>query len=743
MSDNSSINTVIDDEDHNHTYDVDAATNNSLERKNHTTVHYADDNAKIETLELAYTGSGTTNINIEQYLDDSDEDENLAVDQLVQNITADDQSQIDEDTVPDIDELDPIDYQYDNAYTNEKNILDDRPENIIDLYSEKSSHIESVINQQSDEEIENYINSIVNTETDTKNHHFNEEQSTEDHGEDSDDLDYIIQAIINDAHGKLTDLDTEEDIDDYIKSLTDPTTDNHNDIKDELTRFIEEHISDENNHDNNEVEDALCEIENLWEKLSTIWPLIQDHPQLRFKIEELWSELRNKKLEETGNTDYQYSLSEYDSEDSSLYKLEDFIIESHEEQTNVDIDESPDYLDNLNIYVSEPNDITTLIAQVETEDDKGLEHTATDTETSIDSTILNQQANETDLLIQRILSDETSTNGEVETSITDTSSNRTLEINSISEEIPLDTVTERYKEADDTILNPNNTQERKISIYEYKQTSTIVFLGAAVITISIIILLLMKTGAQSEYNNISDDNMTLHHSGIQEEFIPPITNIAQETSIHINKLTPGQQLAPEDKPAITVTMPVPHQEQDNDYRITTINNTADNEKLIYMHAKSDKDKQESPEHKHISLPERNDERVATNGTDKDRTAAERATYNSLLQADNHIDAIDENSNGVSNENIVRSNPGNGGKQTSWSLNLESIYEHKPPAEKAIRELRDKDINAEVKRVQVANKTWYRISISGFKTKQDAITYMQIVKENSHYKRYWISANKTN
>ncbi|MDH5473409.1 MAG: SPOR domain-containing protein, partial [Gammaproteobacteria bacterium] len=79
-----------------------------------------------------------------------------------------------------------------------------------------------------------------------------------------------------------------------------------------------------------------------------------------------------------------------------------------------------------------------------------------------------------------------------------------------------------------------------------------------------------------------------------------------------------------------------------------------------------------------------------------------------------------------------------GKPYYWALNLSSIYNAKEPADEVIKSLRNKNIPAEIKQILIEKKVWYRIRIRGFENKQQAIDYMDIIKENTDIRKYWVS-----
>jgi len=74
----------------------------------------------------------------------------------------------------------------------------------------------------------------------------------------------------------------------------------------------------------------------------------------------------------------------------------------------------------------------------------------------------------------------------------------------------------------------------------------------------------------------------------------------------------------------------------------------------------------------------------------------------------------------------------------WALNLSSIYNSKGPAEAIVDLLHNKSIPAEIKQVNINGKTWFRIRIRGFSSKQHALNYMLTIQERTSIKKYWIS-----
>jgi len=68
-----------------------------------------------------------------------------------------------------------------------------------------------------------------------------------------------------------------------------------------------------------------------------------------------------------------------------------------------------------------------------------------------------------------------------------------------------------------------------------------------------------------------------------------------------------------------------------------------------------------------------------------------------------------------------------GTVKGWVVNIYSVTS-RSTAEKRIRQLKAKDIDAKYVRVQIKGKTWYRVRASGFKDKQAAATFKQFLKD---------------
>jgi len=68
-----------------------------------------------------------------------------------------------------------------------------------------------------------------------------------------------------------------------------------------------------------------------------------------------------------------------------------------------------------------------------------------------------------------------------------------------------------------------------------------------------------------------------------------------------------------------------------------------------------------------------------------------------------------------------------GTVKGWVVNIYSVTS-RSTAEKRIRQLKAKDINARYVRVQIKGKTWYRVRASGFKDKHAAATFKQFLKD---------------
>ncbi|MDH5423885.1 MAG: SPOR domain-containing protein [Gammaproteobacteria bacterium] len=82
-----------------------------------------------------------------------------------------------------------------------------------------------------------------------------------------------------------------------------------------------------------------------------------------------------------------------------------------------------------------------------------------------------------------------------------------------------------------------------------------------------------------------------------------------------------------------------------------------------------------------------------------------------------------------------------GNTYSWSLNLDSVYKTKKPTKAMIDSLHSKDIPAEVMLVMINKKSWYRICITGFSSREDAIDYMSVVRQRTDINKYWISKSR--
>jgi cell division septation protein DedD len=68
-----------------------------------------------------------------------------------------------------------------------------------------------------------------------------------------------------------------------------------------------------------------------------------------------------------------------------------------------------------------------------------------------------------------------------------------------------------------------------------------------------------------------------------------------------------------------------------------------------------------------------------------------------------------------------------GTVKGWVVNIYSVTS-RSTAEKRIRQLKAKDINAKYVRVQIKGKTWYRVRASGFKDKHAAATFKKFLQE---------------
>ena len=80
------------------------------------------------------------------------------------------------------------------------------------------------------------------------------------------------------------------------------------------------------------------------------------------------------------------------------------------------------------------------------------------------------------------------------------------------------------------------------------------------------------------------------------------------------------------------------------------------------------------------------------------------------------------------------------KSYEWSLNLSSINRTREPAKDITDFLNNLSIPAEIKQVNIDGKIWFRIRIGGFTSKQNALSYMQTIRERTSIRKYWISKN---
>jgi len=68
-----------------------------------------------------------------------------------------------------------------------------------------------------------------------------------------------------------------------------------------------------------------------------------------------------------------------------------------------------------------------------------------------------------------------------------------------------------------------------------------------------------------------------------------------------------------------------------------------------------------------------------------------------------------------------------GTVKGWVVNIYSVTS-RHTAEKRIRQLKSKNIDAKYVRVQIKGKTWYRVRASGFKDKHAAATFKKFLQE---------------
>ncbi|MGR9105298.1 MAG: SPOR domain-containing protein [Gammaproteobacteria bacterium] len=73
----------------------------------------------------------------------------------------------------------------------------------------------------------------------------------------------------------------------------------------------------------------------------------------------------------------------------------------------------------------------------------------------------------------------------------------------------------------------------------------------------------------------------------------------------------------------------------------------------------------------------------------------------------------------------------------WSVNLMSLAEE-AVARKELEKMHNKGVSAEIKPTEVSGKTWYRIRVSGFKTKQQAQHYADSVTRKLGLASTWVT-----
>lgn len=73
----------------------------------------------------------------------------------------------------------------------------------------------------------------------------------------------------------------------------------------------------------------------------------------------------------------------------------------------------------------------------------------------------------------------------------------------------------------------------------------------------------------------------------------------------------------------------------------------------------------------------------------------------------------------------------------WSVNLMSLTDESI-ARKQLQELLEKGVSAAIKRTELAGKTWYRVQVSGFKSKQQAQEYQESVAKKLRLPGAWVT-----
>ncbi|MDX8389992.1 MAG: SPOR domain-containing protein [Mariprofundaceae bacterium] len=75
---------------------------------------------------------------------------------------------------------------------------------------------------------------------------------------------------------------------------------------------------------------------------------------------------------------------------------------------------------------------------------------------------------------------------------------------------------------------------------------------------------------------------------------------------------------------------------------------------------------------------------------------------------------------------------------NWVINVASFADMKP-ANQEVKRLRAQNIQAELQKILIKNKPWYRVVITGFSSKSDANTYNKALKKKSGLKG-WVGRN---
>jgi len=615
--------------------------------------------------------------------------------------------------------------------------------------------------------------------------------------------------------------------------------------------------------ESNQLDEKLSNLENLWDELSYIWPVINDYPDVKKEIENLWQSLRNNEryddisftnktfndtLIDTNQNNYEATLLELNhilDEDNNILDTNNNFIEETDITDLYSVDNDKDIPDiskgdsnysdlaliesilsepdtsditpeintvvKINEETAEYNDHNLPILDIENlPTDESIEaiketestssiineilHAPTDSESTIDSS--KDQSDNLHLETTSLGTDLTKEIYPVNDATLEAESANTLpeaslhenkvgvpapELNSKINSVKTLTTTRsqlnQVKTAEKTVfskipeLDYTSTLDRHATPVtdnapSRKTTSTLIFAASifAIIIASWIYFTNDESKTESDISSLPQEQKSISIQGSNKspsnneindsEAISPVNkNLSSEEQIEITHIeteqanttyqetedyTPdssinGDSASSQNSADLNLTEYADTNQLNSPYQdaseYNTANNTANNE----IHTQFTIDEIEQTSHQ---LEPTVDSESITNIDNPEVMPLEELKSDDDIQfykAGNQPEDPGQIWPEISNK-VISDNT----RSYEWALNLSSIFNSKEPAEDIVDLLHNKSIPAEIKQVNIKGKTWFRIRIRGFTSKQHALNYMLTIQERTSIKKYWIS-----